>query len=113
MAQADFIHEGDAVDYTPGTAVTAGDVVVLSNLVGVAKLDIAANVLGALAVTGVFDFAKASGGGVTFSVGDLVYWDDANHLAVTTDGGGANKRVGNAVADAADADATVRARLSQ
>jgi predicted RecA/RadA family phage recombinase len=33
MAQAQFIHDGDAIDYTPGADVAAGDVVVLSDLV--------------------------------------------------------------------------------
>ena len=62
MAQAEFVQEGSAIDYTPGSAVTAGDVVVQSDLVGIAKLDIAANALGALAVAGVFDVAKEAGG---------------------------------------------------
>ena len=47
---AKYIQEGKNVDYTPGSAVTAGDVVVQGDLVGVAKLDIAANRQGALAV---------------------------------------------------------------
>jgi len=113
MAQAQFIHDGDAIDFTPGADVAAGDVVVQSDLVGVTKRDIKAGVLGALAVTGVFDFAKEGGAGVTFATGDKVYWDDTAKFAVATDGAGANKLLGKAVADAADADTTVRARLSQ
>lgn len=113
MAQAVFVHDGDAIDYTPGADVASGDVVVQSDLIGVAKREIKANTLGALAVTGVFDLAKEAGGGVTFSTGDKAYWDDANDVAVTTDGAGANKLLGKAVADAADGDATVRVRLSQ
>jgi predicted RecA/RadA family phage recombinase len=113
MAQAVFVQEGDAIDYTPGADVAAGDVVVQSDLIGIAKREIKANTLGALAVAGVFDVAKASGGGVTFSAGAKVYWDDTNNLAVTTDGAGANKLLGKAVAAAADADSTVRTRLSQ
>ena len=113
MAQATFVQEGDAIDYTPGADVAPGVVVVQSDLIGVAKREIKANTLGALAVTGVFDVAKEAGGGVTFSTGDKAYWDDANDVAVTTDGAGANKLLGKAVADAADADTTVRVRLSQ
>lgn len=113
MAQATFVHEGAAIDYTPVADVAPGDVVVQSDLIGIAKREIKANTLGALAVEGVFDFAKEAGGGVTFSAGDLAYWDDTNDVAVTTDGAGANKLLGKAVADAADADATVRVRLSQ
>lgn len=111
--QAQFIQEGDAIDYTPGADVAAGVVVVLSDLVGVTKRDIKASKLGALAVTGVFDFAKTGGGGVTFAIGDKVYWDDTNNVAVASDGGGANKLIGKAVKAAVNADTTVRARLSQ
>lgn len=113
MAQAAYVKEGAAIDYTPGADVAAGDVVVLSDLVGIAKREIKANTPGALAVTGEFDVAKASGGGVTFSAGDKVYWDDTNNLAVATDGAGANKLLGKATAAAADAATTVRVRLSQ
>ena len=113
MAQATFIHEGDAIDYTPGADVAPGDVVVQSDLIGIAKREIKANTLGALAVAGVFDVAKEGGVGVTFAVGDKAYWDDGNNFAVATDGAGANKLLGKAVVSAADADTTVRVRLSQ
>lgn len=113
MAQAAFVQEGAALDYTPGADVAAGDVVVQSELVGVAVRPILANEPGSLAVEGVFEFAKASGGGVTFSTGDNAYWDDTNDVAVTTDGAGANKLIGKVVADAADADSSVRVRMNQ
>ena len=113
MAQAHFIQEGDTIDYTPGADVAAGVVVVLSDLVGITKRDIKANALGALAVMGVFDIAKEGGVGVTFAIGDKVYWDDGNDFAVATDGAGANKLLGKAILAAADADTTVRVRLSQ
>ena len=113
MTQAQFIQEGDAIDYTPGSDVAAGVVVVQSDLVGITKVDINANALGALAVSGVFDVAKEGGVAVTFAVGDKVYWDDGNDFAVATDGAGANKLMGKAAAAAADADTIVRVRLSQ
>jgi len=112
MAQATFVHEGEAIDYTPVADVAPGDVVVQSDLIGIAKREIKANTLGALAVEGVFDVAKEAGGGVTFAVGDLAYWDDTNDVAVTTDGAGANKLLGKVVRAAADADATVRVKLT-
>jgi predicted RecA/RadA family phage recombinase len=111
--QAQFVQDGESIDYTPGADVSAGAVLVHSDLVGVAKRDIKANVLGALAVAGVFDFAKTGGAGVTFAVGDKAYWDDTNNVAVTTDGGGANKLIGKVVKAAANADTSVRVRLSQ
>ncbi len=108
MAQAVFVHEGAATDYTPGADVAAGDVVVQGDLVGVAKLDIKANKLGALAVQGVFDFAKAAG---ALAVGTIVYWDNVAKVVTTTAAG--NKQVGKVVRAAAATDATARVRMLQ
>jgi predicted RecA/RadA family phage recombinase len=113
MAQAIFIHEGGAVDYTPAADVAAGDVVVQGDLVGVAKQPIATGRLGALAVQGVFDFAKATGAGTAIAVGAVVYWDATAEEATTSDGAGANKLIGKAVRAAADGDAVVRVRMNQ
>src|SRR5262245_48261412 len=111
MAQAVFVQEGCSVDYTPGADVAAGDVVVQGELVGVAKQPIKANQGGALAVEGVFDFAKATGAGTAQATGINVYWDDAANVATATAAG--NKLIGKVVKAAADADATVRARMNQ
>jgi len=113
MPTAVFVQEGDQIDYTPGSDVASGAVVVQGDLIGVAKQPIAANVLGALAVSGVFDFPKATGGGSGIAAGATVYWDVADQQAKTDDEEGANKLLGKTVGAAADADATVRVRLSQ
>ncbi len=111
MATAQFIHDGKSIDYTPGADVAAGDVVVQNDLLGVAKLDIAANTLGALAVTGVFDVPKATGAGTAIGAGAKVYWNATAKQATTTATG--NKYLGKTVKAAVDADATVRVRLEQ
>lgn len=111
MATAQFIHDGNTVDYTPGANVSAGDVVVQGDLVGIARLDIPAGALGALAVTGVFDVSKASGAGTAIAAGAKVYWNATNKQATTTATG--NKYLGKSVRAATDADATVRLRLEQ
>lgn len=111
MATAQFIQDGRYVDYTPGSTVAAGDVVVQGDLVGIAKGDIAAHQLGALAVEGVFDFTKATGVGTAIGVGTLVYWNDTTHQATTTATG--NKLIGKCVRAAGDDEARVRVRLSQ
>ena len=113
MATAVFIHDGNAIDYTPGADVAAGDVVVQGDLVGVAKQPIAASALGALAVTGVFDLPKTAGVGEAIAAGAKVYWDVADVVAKTDDETGANKYLGKTVAAAGDDDATVRVRLEQ
>ena len=112
MATAQFIHDGKSIDYTPGADVSAGDVVVQGELVGIAKLDIASGVLGALAVTGVFDVPKASGDG-GIAAGAEVYWDEAEQVAKTDAESGANKSLGKTVCAAGDDDTTVRVRLEQ
>jgi len=105
---ATFIQDGDAVDYSPGADVAAGEVVVQGDLVGVAKTPIAAGTLGALATRGVFDFPKAGGGAI--ASGAVLYWDSSGGVATTTASG--NKRIGKAVAAAAAADTTVRGLLA-
>ena len=110
---ATFVHDGKSIDYTPGSDVTAGDVVVQGELVGVAKVDIPASTLGALAVVGVFDFPKATGAGTGIAAGANCYWDVADGEAKTDAEAGANKLIGKCIRAAADADATVRVRVSQ
>ncbi len=113
MATATFIQQGDSIDYTPGAAVGAGDVVVLNDLIGVAKRDIPANTLGSLDVAGVFEFPKASGVGTAIGAGLDVFWDAGNTEATTDSGGGTNKKIGRSVLAADDDATTVRIRLSQ
>ena len=111
MATATFVHDGKTVDYTPSSAVAAGDVVVQGDLAGVAPRPIAANTLGALAVGGVFEFPKATGTGKAIAAGKKVYWDATNKQATETSSG--NTFLGKTVAAVGDSDATVRVRLSQ
>ena len=114
MAQATFIQDGKYVDHTPVGALASGDVVVQGDLVGVVVRPLAAGELGALVVDGVFDFAKEarrrrdlrgrrrSRTGTTPTTSP---WPPMVR--------GANKQLGKVVRAAADADTTVRVRLSQ
>lgn len=108
---ANFLHEGDSIDYTPGADVAAGAVVVQNDLIGVAVRPIPANTAGSLVVEGVFDFPKSTAGGSAIGAGATVYWNAAAQQATTTSAG--NKLLGKATKAAADADATVRVRLQQ
>jgi predicted RecA/RadA family phage recombinase len=98
-----YQHDPGHIDYTPGSAVAVGDVVMLSDLFCVADRPIAANVKGALAVEGVFIIAKAAG---AISAGATVYWDSANSVITTTSSG--NKRAGFAAEAALSGDATAK-----
>jgi predicted RecA/RadA family phage recombinase len=110
---ARYVQKGDSIDFIPTEAVNAGDVVILGDLVGIAKLDIAAGELGSLALVGVFDIPKAAG---AVTAGAKIYYDAVNAVATTeADDGGdpavAFAYLGKVVADAADTDETVRIRL--
>lgn len=104
---ARYVQKGESIDYRPSGAVAAGDVIVIANLIGVARLDIAANTLGSLAVVGVFDVSKAAG---AIAAGATVYWDAANH-AVTTVAAG-NPYLGKAVIAAEASDELARVLLN-
>jgi predicted RecA/RadA family phage recombinase len=106
-----FRNNGDSCDYTPTLAVTAGDVIVLGSRVCVAKRDIAANELGALARRGVFAFPKASGSNSAIDDGTKLYWDpDAETVTPTA---GSLKVAGYAAnGGASDDDETVDVELS-
>ena len=67
--KAIFFAAGDTIDHTPAQAVAAGDVVVQGDLVAIAKSDIAANRMGALAIRGTFNAVKAA---VTITAGQPV-----------------------------------------
>lgn len=70
MATAYYVQEGRTYDYTPGSAVAEGDIVILGErIIGIAQSDIAANTKGALAVKGVFRFTTAD----TFVQGEAAF----------------------------------------
>lgn len=58
-------------DYTPTTARSVGDVVLLGKVVGVVCRPIAANAKGSVATRGVFTFDKVTGGAL--SAGAVAY----------------------------------------
>jgi len=111
MALVVFIQEGASVDYSPGADVAAGDVVVQHELVGVAKLDIKAGRLGALAVEGVFDFPAEEPD--VWEVGQLAYWGATEKWVTTSSDAGANKLIGKAIQANPRPGNYVRVRLSQ
>jgi len=99
----------DTIDYTAVTAISAEDVVVAGDMIGVARRAIAVGGLGALHLSGTYDFSIATAG--TVSTGADVYWDDTNDLVVTTASG--NKYLGKTVAAKASGDILIRTRLTQ
>ena len=113
MPTATYVHHGDAVDYTAGSDVETNAVIVQGELVGITRHAAKSGEVTSLAVTGVFNLPKATNAGSAIAAGVDVYWDEADQQAKTDDESGNNKKLGRTVAAAADADATVRVRLSQ
>jgi predicted RecA/RadA family phage recombinase len=90
-----------SVDYTPDSDVSAGDVVVQNDLVGVAVNDIAANEKGSLVIDAVIKAPKTAGTSSAIEAGKIVYWDSGN--SVVTETAGANYPLGLTVEAATDA----------
>lgn len=84
--QAEFRHEGCEIDYTPGSAVGAGTVVLIKSIIGVPNADIAANRKGSLRVSGVVSVVKVTGAIVQ---GQPVYWNPTGDPVGGTAGTGA------------------------
>jgi predicted RecA/RadA family phage recombinase len=97
---ARYVQGFDTIDYTPVSAVSAGQVFVIGDLIAVAKLDIAAGIQGALHLVGVYDFPKVTTGGSGIAVGTTVYWnsDTSNAQAAAS----TYKQLGKVVKAAAD-----------
>ncbi|MCE7974809.1 MAG: DUF2190 family protein [Leptolyngbya sp. PLA1] len=110
---AKFVQEGASIDYTPGADVLVGAVVVQAELIGIATAPIKSGQLGSLAVSGVFDFPKATGASSAIPAGTNTYWDAAAQNATKNAAAGANKLIGKAVKATVDADTVVRVRMLQ
>ena len=104
--QARFIHDGKSVDFFPATDIPAGSVVILGSLVGITKLDVKSNTLGAVSVVGVYDVEKTN---IAVPLGSKVYWDATAKKANLTATG--NTLLGVAVLEATVDDTVVRVRL--
>ena len=105
-----YIHEGDTVDHIPSTDLPCGSVVVLGGIVGITTRPIAANALGSVAVTGVWDLPSA---GVAAAAWVPAYWNPATGQ-VTADGGVAGVvRCGVFTRPVAATDPTVRVLLNR
>jgi predicted RecA/RadA family phage recombinase len=113
--EATFVAEGNRIDYTPVSAVAAGDVVMIGSIPTIATAAIAAGALGSVATSGIFDVLK---GAETYTAGDAVYWDvdgtptGGSTTGCATDNASLGELMGVAIADAATDDTTVRIMLT-
>lgn len=107
MAQ-NYIESGELLGYTVGASetVTAGDVVIKGEIIGVALGTGTEGSVVTIKTTGVFELPKATG---AITLGAKVYWDATNSVVTTTATG--NTLIGSAWSAQASADATVKVRL--
>lgn len=77
----EFSHDGESINYTPGTAKSSGDVVRwIDGRAAVVVCDTAANKLGAVRLGGIFKGSAASA--ATWSAGAPLFWDSVAEAIV-------------------------------
>jgi len=108
--KSQFIQDGKSIDHTPSSAVTGGDIVIFGSgatgFVGVAKTDIAANTLGAVAIEGIFEMPTAE---ALATVGTVVYLTSAGLVTATV---GTNTPLGRTVAASTDSNTKVKVAIN-
>jgi len=88
---AELYSSDSAIDYTPSSAVVAGDVVVLNGMIGIASSAIPANTKGALQVEGIYQLPKTTAAWVR---GLPVHWNPTGDPDNGTAGTGAANQLG-------------------
>lgn len=84
-----FVQPGEVLSYTAGGTISAGDVVVAGDLLGVAANDAVSGDVIAVHLEGVYTLPKTSG---EITVGAVLYWDTTPGEVTTTATG--NKPIG-------------------
>lgn len=103
-----FIQPGEVIEYTAGSALSSGAVVLIGNRIGVLLTDLANGEVGVAQVTGVWELTKLSTDVVT--QGALLYWDAGNSRLTTT--ASSHKQAGYAWAAASGTDTTVQIKIN-
>lgn len=106
MAEANYYQDGCKLDITAAAALTAGQVVQLSDgRAGVTPIDYDSGDLAGIQVEGVYQVAKTAS--VVITDGQPVYWDHSANSATYTTANDRDFFLGVAVGDAASADTTM------
>lgn len=105
-----YVQAGDMLTVTAPASVSAGQLIRIQGLVGVAANHTANGAAAVMKTEGVFDLAKGTGASTSLAVGDLVYVSAT--AANVSSSATSNALVGTVVAAAANADTTVRVKLT-
>jgi predicted RecA/RadA family phage recombinase len=103
-----FVMEGKTLTLTAPYALTSGQGLLVGSLFGVASGDAAISTEVEAITDGVFTLTKATG--AAWTVGALIYWDNAARNCTTTVA--TNKLIGVATAAAASGDTVGNVRLN-
>lgn len=103
-----YVQDGDLVDLPAPYDRTAGQGALIGKIFGVATTTVATGDTASFCLEGVFKIDKTAA--QTFSVGDLVYWDDTAKSVTAVATG--NTRIGVATVAAAGGDAQAVVRLN-
>ena len=77
-----FIEKGEVLNYTAANKpIASGDVVIIGNIAGIAKTDIAVGETGAVHINGVYSLAKSN---EAITQGVKVYWSSKNNNVTIT-----------------------------
>jgi len=106
-----FVQPGVSIDVLPAADVKSGDLVVVGTMFGIAYTDALAGTPVSLATGGVYELAKKTGAGKSFTAGAAVYWDTAQKKCDVAAGAGLVK-VGVATEASAEASESVKVRLN-
>lgn len=68
-----YVQKGGVIDYTAGATISAGDVLVVGEQIGIALVDMVSGDVGSVAIEGVFTVAKVSA--AVIAQGESVIWD--------------------------------------
>jgi predicted RecA/RadA family phage recombinase len=109
MSLSTYVGTGNLIDYTPAGAVSAGDIVVATELIGQVVSDLAAGQKGALRVEGAIRAPKLSSD-VT-AIGTKLYWDAGNQRMTVT--ASTHKQAGWALEVAADPSTEILLKLGK
>jgi predicted RecA/RadA family phage recombinase len=106
-----YIQKGETMDVVLAGTKVAGDPLVVGSLVGVLKSGGVNGDTVTLSLKGVFEIAKTAAQAA--AKGAIYYWDDTAKKVSTSDGSGANLKIGYAFEAAAGADATAQVLLER
>lgn len=106
-----FIQLGKTMDVTLAGTKAAGDGHVVGSLVGVLKSSGVNGDTVAMSLKGVFEMPKTAG--QAQAKGVILYWDDTAKKTTTSDGSGANLKMGYAFEAALAGDATCQILLER